>query len=109
MDVHYLPLFPAVVCPGLFIAPVFSTFFPLLPSDVPRLQKFLRSTVLKCLVLLNRLFLCYTHIGVNDPKGKLGFLPAGLLLAPLWSSVISLTSGLHRKGVITSCASKQTL
>lgn len=42
VDVHYLPLFPAVVCPGLFIAPVFSTFFPLLPSDVPRLQKFLR-------------------------------------------------------------------
>lgn len=43
VDVHYLPLFPAVVCPGLFITPVFSTFFPLLPSDVPRLQKFLRS------------------------------------------------------------------
>lgn len=45
VDVHYLPLFPAVVCPGLFIAPVFSTFFPLLPSDVPRLQKFLRGIV----------------------------------------------------------------
>ncbi|KAL9984416.1 hypothetical protein ACROYT_G006704 [Oculina patagonica] len=44
VDVHHLPLFPAVVCPGLFITPVFSTFFPLLPSDVPRLQKFLRST-----------------------------------------------------------------
>ncbi|XP_068744966.1 sec1 family domain-containing protein 2-like [Montipora capricornis] len=43
VDVHYVPLFPAVVCPGLFITPVFSTFFPLLPSDVPRLQKFLRS------------------------------------------------------------------
>ena len=44
-----MPLFAAVVCPGLFISPVFSSFFPLLPSDVPRLQKCLRSTVIKLL------------------------------------------------------------
>ena len=48
-----MPLFAAVVCPGLFISPVFSSFFPLLPSDVPRLQKFLRSTVIKLLFKFN--------------------------------------------------------
>ena len=57
VDVHYVPLFAAVVCPGLFISPVFSSFFPLLPSDVPRLQKFLRSTVIKLLFKFNLLII----------------------------------------------------
>lgn len=52
-----MPLFAAVVCPGLFISPVFSSFFPLLPSDVPRLQKFLRSTVIKLLFKFNLLII----------------------------------------------------
>ena len=52
-----MPLFAAVVCPGLFISPVFSSFFPLLLSDVPRLQKFLRSTVIKFLFKFNLLII----------------------------------------------------
>ncbi|XP_048578515.1 sec1 family domain-containing protein 2 [Nematostella vectensis] len=44
VDVHHVALFPAQVYPGLFIAPAFYSFFPLLPSDVPRLQGFLHST-----------------------------------------------------------------
>lgn len=45
VDIHHVPLFAAQVCPGLFITPPYSSLFPLLPSDVPRLQKFLRGVV----------------------------------------------------------------
>ncbi|KAK3707203.1 hypothetical protein QZH41_019565 [Actinostola sp. cb2023] len=44
VDIHHVPLFASQICPGLFFTPAFSTFFPILPSDISRLQGFLRST-----------------------------------------------------------------
>ena len=45
MSVQHLPLFHAEVCQGLMTTPPYSTFFPLLPSDIVEIQSRLLSEV----------------------------------------------------------------
>ena len=40
-----MPFIHVNVIPGLFITPAFSSFFPILPSDVPRIQDWLKTKV----------------------------------------------------------------
>ncbi|CAL1535071.1 unnamed protein product [Lymnaea stagnalis] len=37
VEISHMPMFGAEVCPGLFIAPAFSTLFPILTSDVKQI------------------------------------------------------------------------
>lgn len=46
-DVRHLPMCHAYILPDLFVMPVHSDIFTILPSDVSRLQGFLHSKVHK--------------------------------------------------------------
>ena len=52
VSVSYIPLFQCEVCPDLFVTPPYSALFPLIPSDIERIQACLISEVCVCVSLL---------------------------------------------------------
>jgi hypothetical protein len=45
VEIHHIPCVHVNVVPGLFFMPAFSTFFPMLPSDLPTITEWLRTKV----------------------------------------------------------------
>ncbi|XP_028405733.1 sec1 family domain-containing protein 2-like [Dendronephthya gigantea] len=43
VEIHHVPCVYANIVPGLFFMPSFSTFFPMLPSDLPTIMEWLRN------------------------------------------------------------------